>query len=63
VGGEALDDADRCLTAEIIDELLLTRGARANPRVVKRKMSVEGRTPSPRNAPIIEHRPIIVTLK
>ena len=33
-------DADQCVTAEILHELLPARRARANPRVVKRKMSV-----------------------
>ena len=57
---DALDDAGRCVTAEILHELLPTRRARANPRVVKRKMSVyQVKHRHHRCAPIIEHRPVI----
>jgi hypothetical protein len=61
---DVLDDADRCLTAEILHQLPPTGRARANPRVGKGKMSVyQVKHPHHRNAPIIEHRPIIATLK
>jgi len=52
------------VTAEILHELLPTRRARANPRVVKRKMSVyQVKHPHHRNAPNIEHQPVIIFLK
>jgi hypothetical protein len=52
-----IDDADRCVTAEILHELLPSRRARANPRGVKRKMSVyQIKHPHHWNAPVIEHR-------
>jgi hypothetical protein len=36
---EVLGDAQNCVTTEILHELLPARRHRANPRVVKRKMS------------------------
>jgi hypothetical protein len=58
---DTLIDASRTLTAEILRELLPTRRGRANPRVVKRKMSVyQVKHPHHRNAPVVTHRPIIL---
>jgi hypothetical protein len=52
------------LTAEILRELLPTRRGRANPRVVKRKMSVYPvKHPYHRNAPTVIHQPTITHLK
>jgi len=49
---------------ERMRELLPTRRARANPRVVKRRMSIyRVEHPHHRSAPIIGHRPVIIALK
>ena len=59
---EALADADRCVTTEILRELLPARRARANPRVVKRKMSVyQVKHRDDRNAPVVERRITIMS--
>jgi hypothetical protein len=59
---DALTDASRTVTDEILRELLPCRRARANPRVVKRKMSVyQVKHPHHRNAPVITHHPIVAS--
>ncbi|HEY1443129.1 MAG TPA: hypothetical protein VGF65_20450, partial [Mycobacterium sp.] len=59
----AIGDAEICVTAEILHELLPARRPRANPRVVKRKMSnYQLKHAHQRNAPTI-HRRLSVLLK
>ena len=58
---DTLTDASQCVTVEILDELLPARTHRANPRVVKRKMSVyQVKHPHHRNAPRIERQPLVL---
>jgi hypothetical protein len=56
-----LDDAQRQASAELLFELLPRRRDRANPRVVKRKMSNFGVTrPEHRHRPPVQRRVRVV---
>ena len=51
----------KCVTDQILNELLPARTHRANPRVVKPKMSVyQVKHPRHRNAPRIDREPLIL---
>jgi hypothetical protein len=51
-----------CVTAEILYELLPARRSRANPRVVKRKMSnYQLKHTHHRNAPTLNRRPVVTS--
>jgi hypothetical protein len=53
-------DAQTCVTAEILCQLLALRRPRANPRVVKRKMSsYQLKHAHHRNAPTVHRRTIV----
>jgi hypothetical protein len=57
-----IGDAEMCVTAEILHELLPARRSRANPRVVKRKMSnYQLKHVHHRNAPTLNRRPVITS--
>jgi len=57
-----IGDAEMCVTAEILYELLPTRRSRTNPRVVKRKMSnYQLKHTHHRNAPTLNRRPVLTS--
>ena len=57
---DVIGDAEICVTTEILHELVPRRRPRANPRVVKRKMSgYQLKHTHHRNAPTIDRRVIV----